>query len=164
MTWTLSTIHSDWTFHEPHLIHWIKYERFGIWINAFFNLDWLSCSSCLARPRISTLDHFWNGFDLDGFIWDLRHKLFNIFCKQLDQNKQFPPFEFSLAGIKISVWINSANRKNLGLIRIRFSSTKSSASELGLTQGYCLCFIWFSSLKVNCTCHFQNFHIIRFNF
>ena len=56
----------------------------------------------------------------------------------------------------IRIWV--------GLIRIRFSSMKSSASELGLTKRYCLSFICFSSLKVNCTCHFQNFHIIRFNF
>ena len=61
-----------------------------------------------------SVENFWNRFDLHGFVSDLRYKLFNIFCKQLDQNEQFSPFEFSLAGIKIGVWINSANRKNLG--------------------------------------------------
>ena len=49
------------------------------------------------------------------------HKLFwRIFFKQSDLNEHFPPFEFSLAEIKIGVWINSAGLNNLG--RLEFGS------------------------------------------
>jgi len=49
-----------------------------------------------------------------------------VFSKQFDQNEHFSPFEFSSAGIKIGVWINSG-----GLMTI-------SASEPGLQIHMCL--------------------------
>ena len=39
---------------------------------------------------------------------------YNVFCKQFDRNEHFSPFEFSAAGIKIGVRINSAGLNNLG--------------------------------------------------
>ena len=44
---------------------------------------------------------------------------------QFDRNEHFSRSEFSSAGIKIGVWINSAGLINLGrtlIIRIRFGS------------------------------------------
>ena len=38
----------------------------------------------------------------------------NVFCMQFDQNEHFSSFEFSSAGIKIGVWINSAGLNSLG--------------------------------------------------
>ena len=38
---------------------------------------------------------------------------YNVFPKQFDRNEYFSPFEFSLARIKIGVWINSARLNNL---------------------------------------------------
>ena len=38
----------------------------------------------------------------------------NVFCKQFDQNEHFFSFEFSSAGIKIGVWINSGGLNSLG--------------------------------------------------
>ena len=108
-------MNSDWTFHEPHLIHWINW----VWKSWHLNqhLFQFRLAQLFFLPSTAEnfkVEHFCNGFDLDHFVSDLRHKLFNIFCKQLDQNEQFSPFEFSLAGIKISVWINSASLNNLG--------------------------------------------------
>ena len=50
------------TFHEPNLIHWIKYMKSSASEsirNACFNLERLSRSFRLARPGISALDRFW---------------------------------------------------------------------------------------------------------
>ena len=38
-----------------------------------------------------------------------------VFCKQFDKNEHFSPFEFSSAGIKIGVQINSGGPNSLGL-------------------------------------------------
>ena len=37
----------------------------------------------------------------------------NVFSKQFDQNGHFSPSEFSSAGIKIGVWINSGGLNGL---------------------------------------------------
>ena len=69
--------------------------------NAYFNLERLSRSSRLARPRISTVERLWNGFG-------------RRLCKQFDENEHFSPFELSSAGIKIGVWINSGGLNSFG--------------------------------------------------
>ena len=57
------------TFHEPNLIHWIKYmkslasESIG---NACFNLEQLSRSFHLAWLGILPLEQLWNSFDSDA--------------------------------------------------------------------------------------------------
>ena len=85
--------------------------------NACFNLEWLSRSIRLARPGISPFDRLWNAFDSDAELFMYRKKCinsYNVFCKQFDRHEHFSPSEFSSAGIKIGVSINSASLNNLG--------------------------------------------------
>ena len=54
------------------LIHWIKSLK--VWClnlirNTYFNLEQLKCSSHQARPGISTLKGFWDGFDSDAKLF-----------------------------------------------------------------------------------------------
>ena len=63
------------TFHEPNLIHWIKYMKSSASEsirNACFNLERLSRSFRLARPGISPLERLWNGFDSDTELFMYR--------------------------------------------------------------------------------------------
>ena len=63
------------TFHEPNLIHWIKYMKSSASEsirNACFNLERLSRSFRLARPEISPLDRLWNVFDSDAELFMYR--------------------------------------------------------------------------------------------
>ena len=107
------------TFHEPNLIHWIKYMKSSASEsirNACFNLERLSRSFRLARPGISPLDRLRNAFDSDAALFMYRTKCrnsYNVFCKQFDRNAYFSPSEFSSAGIKIGVWITLAGLNNL---------------------------------------------------
>ena len=78
-----------------------------------FNLEQLSWSSRLAWLGILTMERLWKGFDSDAELFMFR-TLYNVFCKQFDQNEHFSPFEFSSAGIKIGVWINSGSLNSLG--------------------------------------------------
>ena len=53
-------------FSEPNLIHWIKYMKNSASESirsTYFNLERLSRSFCLTRPRISALERLWNSFD-----------------------------------------------------------------------------------------------------
>ena len=63
------------TFHEPNLIHWIKYMKSlpseSLW-NACFNLEWLCHSFCLARPGVLPLERLWYGFDSDAKLFMYR--------------------------------------------------------------------------------------------
>ena len=108
------------TFHEPNLIHWIKYMKSSASEsirNACFNLEWLSRSFRLARAGISPLDRLWNAFDSDAELFMSQTKCrnsYDVFCKQFDRNAHFSPSEFSSAGIKIGVWITLAGLNNLG--------------------------------------------------
>ena len=108
------------TFHEPNLIHWIKYMKSSVSEsirNACFNLERISRSFRLAGPGISPLDRLWNAFDSDAEIFMYRTKCrnsYNVFCKQFDRNAHFSPSEFSSAGIKIGVWITLAGLNNFG--------------------------------------------------
>ena len=77
--------------------------------NPYFNLEWFSRSSRLAQLGILTVEWLWIGFDSDAELLMYRAKCKNynnVFCKQFDQNEHFSPFEFSLAGIEISIWIH----------------------------------------------------------
>ena len=63
------------TFHEPNLIHWIKYMKSSASEsirNACFNLERLSRSFRLAWPRISPLERLWNSFDSDAELFTYR--------------------------------------------------------------------------------------------
>ena len=63
------------TFHEPNLIHWIKYMKSsasGSVRNACFNLERLTRSFRLARPGISPFDQLWNAFDSDAELFMYR--------------------------------------------------------------------------------------------
>ena len=99
---------------------WIKYMKSSAPESirkACFSLEPLSCSFRLARPGISPLDRLWNAFDSDAALSpNLVHKfLLRVsVCKQFDRNEHFSPSEFSSAGIKIRVWIDSAGLNNLG--------------------------------------------------
>ena len=56
------------TFHEPNLIHWIRYMKSSASEsirNACFNLEQLRRPFRLARLGISPLERLWNGFDSD---------------------------------------------------------------------------------------------------
>ena len=55
----------SWTTPNTLSIHYMKCLASESIRNPFFNLDLLRCSSCLAWLRISTLEHFWDGFDSD---------------------------------------------------------------------------------------------------
>ena len=60
------------TFHEPNLIHWIKYMKSSVSEsvrNACFNLERLSRSFRQARPRISPLELLWNSFDSNAELF-----------------------------------------------------------------------------------------------
>ena len=60
------------TFHEPNLVHRIKYMKSPASEsirNAWFNLEWLSRSVHLARLGISYLDLLWNAFDSDAKLF-----------------------------------------------------------------------------------------------
>ena len=102
------------TFHEPNLVHWIKYKKSSASEsirNACFNLERLSCSFRLAWPRISPLERLWNGFDSDAELFLYRTQCinyYNLFCKQFNWNKNFSPFKLNSAAI------NSADLNNLG--------------------------------------------------
>ena len=86
--------------------------------NASFNSERLSRSFRLAWPGISPLERLWNGFDSDHqtfHVPNLMHKLlYNVFSKQFDRNEHISSPEFSSAGIKIGVCINSTGPNNLG--------------------------------------------------
>ena len=66
------------TFHEPNLIHWIKYLKSSApesIRNTCFNLEQLSCSFCLAKPGISSLQGFWyfarsRTHEIQVFLWN----------------------------------------------------------------------------------------------
>ena len=105
---------------EPNLIHWIKYlkslasERIK---NVYFNLEWLTHSSRLAWPGISTLDRLGTALI----------KILN-FCKQFDRNEHFPPFKLSSAAIKIGVWITSFALNNFGWPSFQLGSPHEKVS------------------------------------
>ena len=105
---------------EPNLIHWIKYlkslasERIK---NVYFNLEWLTHSSRLAWPGISTLDRLGTALI----------KMPN-FCKQFDRNEHFPPFKLSSAAIKIGVWITSFALSNFGWPSFQLGSPHEKVS------------------------------------
>ena len=64
-----------WTFHEPNLIHWIKYMKSlasESIRNAYFNWERLSHSFCLAQPEILPLERLWNDFDSDAKLFMYR--------------------------------------------------------------------------------------------
>ena len=85
--------------------------------NDRFNLERLGRSFRLARPGILFLDRLWNGFDLDAELFMYRTYCINcdnVFCKQFDRKDHFSPSEFSWAGVKIGVWINSAGLNHSG--------------------------------------------------
>ena len=119
-TWYTKARFRRRTFHEPNLIHWIKYMKSSASesiSNACFNLERFSRSFRLARPGISPLERLWNAFDSDAELFMYRTKCrnsYNVFCKQFDRNAHFSPSEFSSAGIKIGVWITLAGLNNLG--------------------------------------------------
>ena len=61
-----------WTFHEPNLIHWIKYMKSlasESIRNACFNFERLRCSFHLAQLGISPLEWLWNSFDSDAKLF-----------------------------------------------------------------------------------------------
>ena len=94
------------SFHEPNLIHWIRYMKSAA-------SDSIR-KACFFSP--STAGNFAFGVTL-VWLW-FRHRTFhvysNIFCKQFDRNEHFSPFELSSAAIKIGVRINLASLNNLG--------------------------------------------------
>ena len=77
--------------------------------NACFNLERLSRSFRLARPGISPFNRANFGTalaDSEAEIFMYRTQCINynnVFCKQLDQNEHFSPFEVTSAGIKSGV-------------------------------------------------------------
>ena len=67
----LTGVNKPSTFHEPNLIHGIKYMKSSASEsikNACFNLERLSCSFRLARLGINFLylDRLWNAIDSDA--------------------------------------------------------------------------------------------------
>ena len=94
------------TFHEPKIIHWIKYMKISASEsirNACFNLN-----SPLVRLR--------HCFDSDTELFMYRTiciNYYNLFYKQFDRNEHFSPFELSSSVTKNGVWINSSGL-NLG--------------------------------------------------
>ena len=64
------------------------------------------------------------------------HKLLKRvwFWKQFDRNEHFSPFELSWAGIKISVWINSARLNWLKCLKRRFACFLH-VNRLGISKG-----------------------------
>ena len=118
----------NFSWAEPKICEKLAFELIR---NACFNLEQLSHSSCLAWLGILTLKGLSSGFNSDAEIFIY----YNIFCKQLNGNVHFSPFEFSLAGIKITVCINSTGHglvicTSLNLNQVPLK--KSSASEPGL--------------------------------
>ena len=115
-----------WTFHEPNLIHWIKYMKRLVWyLNQLgmpnFHLEQLSHSSRLVQSGILTLD--WLNIigtaliQMANLSCTLVYKSdIKYFVRSLKKLGIFFPLGFSSAAIKIS--INSA------LIWIRFGSWK----------------------------------------
>ena len=61
-----------------------------------------------ARPEILLGNDFGT-----VLIW-FRRRAFPVLCKQFDENEHFSSFEFSSAGIKIGVWVNSGGLNSLG--------------------------------------------------
>ena len=86
-------------------------------MSTYFNLERPSRSSHLAQAGILTVERLWNGFDSDVDLfmyWSYCINYIKVFCKQFDQNEYFSLFEFSSAGIKAGVWINSGGLNSLG--------------------------------------------------
>ena len=64
----------------------------------------------------------------------------NVFCKQFDQNEHISPSEFSSAGIKIGVWINSGGLNSLG--RPKFELGSLSRKVRRLNRAFVLYYSW----------------------
>ena len=81
-------------------------------VHEFLTSNWI----CKARFRRRTFHEpnliRWKSRRLKQFGTPV--SIWNVFCKHFEQNEYFPPFEFSSAGVKTGVWINSAGLNNLG--------------------------------------------------
>ena len=146
------------SFHEPNLIHWIKYMKSSASEsirNAYFNFEQLSCSFCLAQPGISPLEWLWNGFDSDtellnlvqlqlrlASIWSESIQPVQIIWVGLNLNEvQLMQKTASETGLRLLLWLN-----NLSFFGFLQNSWTWIAACVYKCSFFCLWISWFPDL------------------
>ena len=136
------------------------YEKYGARVNVLWVQPNTVHEKFLGEFRL-WID-FGTAVDSDADLFMYRTKwisCYQVFCWQFDRNEYFSPLEFSTAGIKIGVGVNSAGlNKWSAFIRIRFGSL--GTEKVGVWSGPK--FYWLSML--NEVIEHIRTHSIRFSF